>query len=58
MRANQVLVNEDLVVKALTRLRIVEDHLDAELARSILQSVVPGFRPNFKMVDFLVKKIV
>ena len=58
LRANEVCAEEGQVAEALTRLKQAEDGLDAELARSILQSVVDGFRPNSALVDLLDKKTV
>jgi len=58
LRANEVFVDGSVVEEALTQLEKAEHSLDAELARSILQSVVSGFRPNSPLVDFLDKKII
>jgi FlaA1/EpsC-like NDP-sugar epimerase len=58
LRANEVCAEEGQVAEALTQLEKAEDGLDAELARSILQSVVDGFRPNSALVDLLDKKTV
>jgi FlaA1/EpsC-like NDP-sugar epimerase len=58
LRANEVFVEEKVVLEALRQLEKAEDGLDAEAARTILQSVVSGFIPNSALVDLLDKRPV
>jgi FlaA1/EpsC-like NDP-sugar epimerase len=58
LRANEVFVEEEVVLEALRQLEKAEDSLDAEAARTILQSVVRGFKPNSALVDLLDKRPV
>jgi len=58
LRANEVFVKEEVALEALRQLKKAEDGLDAEAARTILQSVVRGFKPNSALVDLLDKRSV
>ena len=58
LRANEIFVEEGIVAEALSQVEEAENCLDAESARSILQSVVGGFKPNSALVDLLDKKTV
>ena len=58
LRANEIFVEEGIVAEALSQVEEAENCLDAESARSILQSVAGGFKPNSALVDLLDKKTV